>query len=190
MDKVVYDTYCRILYVVVAEAKRLADSVGKSIQELEVEFKSAVDAARHRDQKFLERIRKSFEHWFIYLPPETKGLILAQVHQIGVSQGLQEQAGFIVAEAMTTMQTPREKYEVLQRFALNGEKVDVAASSAALSMMLVSTSYSDCLERTDVALARAQPVKGYPFLRNDEPEFTTARLGIDHPIYSIHSTVA
>ena len=112
------------------------------------------------------------------------------MHQIGVSQGLQEQAGFIVAEAMTTMQTPREKYEVLQRFALNGEKVDVAASSAALSMMLVSTSYSDCLERTDVALARAQPVKGYPFLRNDEPEFTTARLGIDHPIYSIHSTVA
>ena len=190
MDKVVYDTYCRILYVVVAEAKRLAESVGKSIQELEVEFKSAVDAARHRGQKFLERIRKSFEHWFIYLPPETKGLILAQVHQIGVSQGLQEQAGFIVAEAMTTMQTPREKYEVLQRFALNGEKVDVAASSAALSMMLVSTSYSDCLERTDVALARAQPVKGYPFLRNDEPEFTTARLGIDHPIYSIHSTVA
>ena len=155
-----------------------------------MEFESAVDAAQRRGREFLDRIRRSLEHWFAYLPPENKGLILAQVNQIAMDHGLKEQAAFIVAEAMTTMQTPREKYEVLQRFSLTGAKVDVASSTAILNRMLASTNVAGCLERTDIALAKAQPIKGYPFLRNDEPEFVTARLGIDHPVYGIHSTAA
>ena len=190
MEQSVYDTYRHILYVVVAEGKRLAEFLGKSARELEMEFESAVDAAQRRGREFLDRIRRSLEHWFAYLPPENKGLILAQVNQIAMDHGLKEQAAFIVAEAMTTMQTPRGKYEVLQRFSLTGAKVDVASSTAILNRMLASTNVAGCLERTDIALAKAQPIKGYPFLRNDEPEFVTARLGIDHPVYGIHSTAA
>ena len=115
---------------------------------------------------------------------------MAQVAEIGTANDQREQAGSIVAMAMTTMQTPREKYEVLQRLTVDGLKVDVASSTEVLNKMLASTSYAGCLERTDVALAKAEPVKGYPFLRNDEQDFVTARLGIDHLIYNIHSTVA
>ena len=153
------------------------------------EFKDAVQAAQRRGRTFLDQVKKSLEDFFSYLPPETKGLILAQVSLIGGADDLREQAGSIVAVAMTTMQTPREKYEVLQRLSIDGTKVDVVSSTLFLNRMLASTSYAGCLERTDIALLNAQPVKGYPFLRNNEPEFVTARLGIDHPIYSIHSTL-
>ena len=190
MHKDAYVAYCQILYVVVVEGKRLVDSVGKEFLLLTAEFDDAVDAARQRGKKFLDQVKKSLGHLFTYLPPETMGLILAQVAQIGAAESLREEAGSIVAVAMTTMQTPREKYEVLQRLTLNGGKVDVTSSTLILNAMLASTSHAGCLERTDIALASAQPVKGYPFLRNDEPEFVTARLGIDHPIYGIHSTVA
>jgi hypothetical protein len=190
MSEDAYKAYYKILYMVVAQGKKLADFFGKQIGNLEDEFQNAVEEAKHRGKEFLRQVEQSFEHFFSYLPPEAKGLILAQVHQIGVGEGLQQEAGFIVAEAMTTMQTPREKYEVLQRFTLDGSKANVAASTSTLNMMLASTTYAGCLEQTDDVLAAAQPVKGYPFLRNDEPEFVTAQLGIDHPIYGIHSTVA
>ncbi len=185
-----YKAYYKILYMVVAQGKKLVDFFGKQIGNLEDEFQGALEEPKHRGKEFLRRVEKSLEHFFSYLPPEAKGLILAQVHQIGVSEGLQQQAGFIVAEAMTTMQTPREKYEVLQRFTLDGGKANVAVTTSTLNMMLASTIYAGCLEQTDKVLAAAQPVKGYPFLRNDEPEFVTAKLGIDHPIYGIHSTIA
>lgn len=189
MEQQVYNAYSQILYMAVAEGKKLAASVGKSIEDVEAEFKDSVNRAKRRGQDFLDHVRKSLEGWFAYLPPETKGRVLAQVVEIGVADSLRDQAGYIVAEAMTTMQTPREKYEVLQRFTLDGGKVDVATSTVILNRMLASTNYAGCLERTDKALAGSLPIKGYPFLRNDEPEFVVARLGLDHPAYGVPSTV-
>lgn len=65
-----------------------------------------------------------------------------------------------------------------------GDKVDVARSEATLRALVAGTPYSDCLTLADIRLAGAQPIKGRPFLRNDESDFVVATLGFNHPLYA------
>jgi hypothetical protein len=65
-----------------------------------------------------------------------------------------------------------------------GDKVDVSQSTAQLNNVVAGALYASRLSDTDMRLANANPLRGRPFMRNDESKFVMARLGLDHPLYA------
>lgn len=193
IDGRAYEAFTQILYLHVVVGKRLLQFTIMDIKGIADEYKNNVQSIRQLGVKALERIKKQLQvwGWLHYMPPEGKGIILAHIKEISgrpeflTQPSYQQDAAWIVAEIMATHQTPREKYETLQHMTFNiGGKVDVAQSTASLNSVVAGTMYASCLSDTDTRLASASPIRGRPFMRNDESNFVMARLALDHPLYA------
>lgn len=188
-----YEAHVQILYLHVVAGENLKRYAVMESRTISLEFKQKLLEVRRLGVEAIQRIKNQLKEWgwVNYMPPEAKGIILAHVREISSTSEFLKQASYrqeaawIVAEIMATHQTPREKHEVLQHMAFNiGEKVDVAQSTANLNSIVAGTTYANCLMETDTRLASASPIRGRPFLRNDEHNFVTASLALDHPLYA------
>jgi hypothetical protein len=191
IDDVAYRAFTQILYLHRFAGANLLKYVKMEERVISTMFDQKMSELRRLGVSALHRFKSQIDGWFRYMPPEAKGLILAHIAEISTSPDFRKQASYqqdaawIVAEVMATFQTPREKHEVLQHMAFNiGDKVDVAQSTANLNSVVAGTAYANCLQETDTRLASASPIRGRPFLRNDEPNFVVAQLGLDHPLYA------
>lgn len=188
-----YKAFTRILYLHVAAGENLLNFATTPIPAIARTFNNKLAEIRRLGVKALPQFINRLKPWgwVNYMPPEAKGIILAHIKEISsrpefrTQATYQHDAAWIVAEIMATHQTPREKYETLQHMTFNiGEKVDVAQSTASLNSVVAGTMYASCLSDTDTRLASASPIRGRPFMRNDESNFVMARLALDHPLYA------
>lgn len=192
--KEAYQAYGHILYIVVATGQDVRAFAHMAGVQIGIKYNEAVSIVRRAGVQAIRRIADQLRvwGWIAYMPPEGKGAILASVAEIAANRellaanpGLHEEVAWIVSQMLATHQTPREKHEVLQHMTLAlGDKVDVARSEATLRALVAGTPYSDCLTLADIRLAAAQPIKGRPFLRNNESDFVVATLGFNHPLYA------
>jgi len=193
IDKIAYETFTQILYLHFVAGSNLLKYANMGSDLIANTYKENVQNIRRIGVDALKRIRNHLTGWgwVHYMPPEAKGIILAHVTEVSTQPKYLEQASYrqdaawIVAEIMATHQTPREKYETLQHMTFTiGDKVDVAQSTTSLNSVVLGTVYANCLQETDARLASASPIRGRPFLRNDEQNFVMARLALDHPLYA------
>lgn len=193
IEKDAYETFVQILYLHEIAGERLNQFVRTPMPTIINIFNNKLVGIRRKGVDALPRIinRLKTWGWVHYMPPEGKGIILAHIKEIASRPefrnqvSYQQDAAWIIAEIMATHQTPREKYETLQHMTFNiGEKVDVAQSAANLNGIVAGTMYANCLSETDTRLASASPIRGRPFMRNDESNFVMARLALDHPLYA------
>jgi hypothetical protein len=50
---------------------------------------------------------------------------------------------------------------------------------------VTGTRFANCIDRCEMQLAKAEPLMGRPFLRNDEADFHLAQFPLHHPGYPI-----
>lgn len=183
MEKNAFDAFTMILKIAVATGQDIETLYNKTLNAIEALYIDTLDMIEREGQRFIERLRNYLQspaNWFAYLPPEGKGALLVQIAGLAEEADSKQLGAEVIALAMDTMQTSREKSEVLQHMTVAlGEKVNRVASAQQLNAVLADTKYEGYLETVDQRLAQsfAQPLKGRPFLRNNEMQFQFAYLG-------------
>lgn len=183
IEKEAFDVFTMVLKIAVVTGQEVEAFFDQTLDQVQIAYRDALDQVRQEGRRFVERLRiylQSSANWFSYLPPEGKGALLVQVAELADRADSKSLGAEVIAMAMNTMQTPREKSEVLQHMTVAlGDKVDREGAERKLAAVLVGTEYEGYLATVDqrLAVAFAQPLKGRPFLRNNEVEFQFAYLG-------------
>ncbi len=193
IEKDAYTAFTQILYLHVVTGESLVSFAVMGLERIAGSYQTNLAKINRLGAEALQRIKNQLKGWgwVHYMPPEAKGILLAHVQEISgrpefnSKPGYREDAAWVIFKIMASHQTPREKYETLQHMTFNiGDKVNVAQSTASLNSVVAGTSYASCLRETDTRLASASPIRGRPFLSNDESNFVMANLGLDHPMYA------
>jgi hypothetical protein len=193
-----FKTYSRVMYMVIAQGRKLTDFTNKSIQAISDEFNDLIDtinkAIKDGNQKakeFLDNIRKEFEKqtasWFAYANPEVQGQIYRQIASAGLSDNLalRDLAPQILAMATGAPQTSNHLETITERMTLAmGDKQDKAAGEALINQCVAGTPYANCLQQAKERLASVEPLMSRAFIWNDTPEFAVAKIGIEHAMFA------
>ena len=197
MDEPIFKALNQVMYMVVAGQTTLADFVRHAERRLKDAtavgeyYDDAVDAIAGQGAAFIRRLEQSLKSkwgWFAYMPPESRGAILASLSStmnradLAYDTDLRYSAAFCVNELIRTAQTESHLANTLDRLTTNIGDVPGRGSGLASIMAMVSGSqFAGCIALTETQLAKASPVMHRPFMRNDEPEFQVAMLPLHHP---------
>ena len=195
IEEKAYDTYCQIGYLVIAGERRLEEFAKKKIEDIANEFDSlqkrirkAIQSGTQEAQQWLNRIEQSIEHWFIYVTPEIKGMVLAHLTDVQYSTqmaALRPKAAELTARLLASPQTTNHLTTVAERMTYNlGEKLHASLGEARIVALTENTPYAGCLQQAYKRLANAKPLNGRPFIWNDDPAFVVATMGIDHAMFA------
>jgi len=93
-------------------------------------------------------------------------------------------AAYSVSELLATVQTTRQLENTLDRITVEmGTVPGRVYGEAQILAITESTPYRNSLEQVTTQLAAASPIKGRPFMRNDEADFSIALFPLQHPVY-------
>jgi cell division septum initiation protein DivIVA len=190
-----YKTYCQIYYLAITEKRQLEEFSHKVAKDIADEFDSiqkrirkAIQHGTQEAQDWLNRIEQSMEGWFIYAPPEIKGMLqahLADVQQSAQMAALRPKAAQLTDRILASAQTLNDRITIAERMTYNlGEKLEASLGEARIAALTVGTPYENCLQRADTQLAKAQPLYGRPFIWNDDAAFVVATMGFDHAMFA------
>lgn len=138
-------------------------------------------------RKIFKEVEKQTAGWFAYASPEVQGQILQQVAMAGLSnnQALRDQAPQLLAMSLGAPQTINHLETITERMTVAmGDKQNAASGEALINQCVANTPYANCLQETRERLASVRPLMGRPFIWNSEPDFVTAKLGIDHAMFA------
>jgi len=182
----------QILYLTTATSRSLESFFrvkSSMIDNMYNETSSAIQQIGARFIKTIEERLKSGWGWHSYLPPESRGaliksLIEASKTSSATNDNLRKSAAFSINEILTTAQSARHLNKTIERvtFAI-GQKSDPNQAVQSINSITMGTNFENCVTRCEVRLAAASPLKGRPFLRNDDPEFRVAEFPLHHPGY-------
>ena len=182
----------QILYLTTATSRSLESFFrvkSSMIDNMYNETSSAIQQIGARFIKTIEERLKSGWGWHSYLPPESRGaliksLIEASKTSSATNDNLRKSAAFSINEILTTAQSVRHLNKTIERvtFAI-GQKSDPNQAVQSINSITMGTNFENCVTRCEVRLAAASPLKGRPFLRNDDPEFRVAEFPLHHPGY-------
>lgn len=190
-----YSAFCQIKYLIIANGRNLDDFAEMELSQLLREYQkvsSAIDQAIQRGttaaDDFIRRIqtelKKQTNGWLSYAPPEVLGKIQFQVAAVGPGV-LQEQAHEVMALALGAPQTINQLETIAEHMTPQmGDKQDKRIGFAMIETFLKGTENHRELADTEKRLAQAEPLMSKPFLWNSEPEFSAAKLGIEHPMFA------
>lgn len=198
IEKEAFQAYCQVKYMMIAEGRKIEDFANKTIKKIHDEYMDLVekinDAIKKGGQKAEEFFRKIFKEvekqtagWFAYASPEVQGQILQQVAMAGLSnnQALRDQAPQLLAMSLGAPQTINHLETITERMTVAmGDKQNAASGEALINQCVANTPYANCLQETRERLASVRPLMGRPFIWNSEPDFVTAKLGIDHAMFA------
>ncbi|WP_312510672.1 hypothetical protein [Massilia sp.] len=198
MEEQVYEYYCKVSYLVVAKGAKLvdyADKIGQAIEDEYDDFKNRLDNAIENGaagaEQFMNNIRsellKKTGSWFSYSPPEVTGQINRQIALIGISAHptLGQEASRLMALSLGSPQTMNQLATIAERMTPTlGDKQNQAMGFAMIDNCLQGTRYASARIQAEERLAGAQTLVSKPYIWNTEPEFVTARMGIDDAMYS------
>jgi hypothetical protein len=95
-------------------------------------------------------------------------------------------AAFSVNELMATTQSVGHLDNTLDRITVAmGDKPGRNQGVQLINSVVAGTMFANCIDRCEMQVAKAEPLMGRPFLRNDEPDFHLAQFPLHHPGYTV-----
>jgi hypothetical protein len=124
------------------------------------------------------------------MPPESRGAVIASIIDVlqrpenTSNYDLRRLAAFSINELMSSTQSTGHLYNTLDRVTVAlGEEPGRNQGVSLINSVVGGTIFDGCINRCESQLARATPLIGRPFMRNDEPDFLVAQLSLHHPGY-------
>jgi hypothetical protein len=182
----------KIMYLSIAGSSAIENFAGvqaNSIEQSYQKLSSSLESFGNQFIKQLEHSIKSGWGWHAYLPPESRGaliksLIEATKNKNTSNSDMQKSAAFSINELLSTTQSIRHLEKTLERVTfLIGQQSDRNSAIQSINSISAGTIFDSCVSRCETRLAESNPLKGRPFLRNDEPDIKIAELALHHPGY-------
>jgi hypothetical protein len=184
-----------IYYLIVATNRPIESFIGKSIMIIADDYMKISNSLRVDGEKLIQEIEhrlKSGWGWFAYMPPESRGAIIASIvdavsqPQISGNNDLRNAAAFSINELILTTQSTRHFDNTLDRITLvMGAAPGRNHGTRLIESATAGTIFSGCVERCEVQLAKASPLLGRPFMRNEDPGFQLAQFPLHHAAYTV-----
>jgi hypothetical protein len=128
---------------------------------------------------------------FLY-DPESRGAVIASIVDAlnqpknSGSRDLRTLAAFSVNELIATTQSSGHLNNTLDRITVAmGDQPGRNRGLQLVDSVVTGTMFGNCIDRCETLLAKAEPLMGRPFLRNDEPDFQLAQFPLHHPGYPV-----
>jgi hypothetical protein len=188
-----FDVFNKIMFLVEAGDKELQAYVQTTIEDIEDAYDAAIAGLRRKGRDFLQKLEqrmKSSWGWYAYMPPESRGAMMLAINDALMSvpgdRDSQLAAAYCTNELLCTTQTPRHLDKTLERLTYAmGEKQDSNAGARTVAIIVADTEFTGALETTKSKLAKAKPLIGRPFLRNDDTSFVVAEFPLHGTIYTV-----
>jgi hypothetical protein len=191
MNKEAFDTLNQIFYLAAAANEKLENFVGIKARDIEKTYTKIVGAMQQSGEQLLMEIERQFQSrwgWFSYLPPESRGAMIASIAgvldqpQYSGNYDLRKLAAFSINELVATTQSLAHLDNTLDRITVAmGDKPGRNQGVQLINSAVAGTMFANCIDRCEIQVAKATPLMGRPFLRNDEPDFHLAQFPLHHP---------
>jgi hypothetical protein len=193
MDERVFKIFNEIFYLVVAANRTLESFVGRSDEKINIIYTESVESMKQMGNRAVRELEKTLSSgwgWHAYMPPEARGAVIASIVDVlqqpqnTSNDELRKLASFSINELMSSTQSMRHLDNTLDRITVAlGEKPGRNQGVKLINSVVGGTIFDDCINRCEAQLAKAAPLIGRPFMRNDEPDFLVAHLALHHPGY-------
>lgn len=190
-----FETLNQVFYLVASGHRSLASLAGVEAEIIEKKYKEVVGSIRQDGAQAIKRIAdqlKSGWGWYSYMPPESRGALLKSIvdacnhSRDSISNDLRELAAFAINELVATTQSVGHLENTLDRITIAlGEEPGRNQGLQLINSVVAETMFANCIKRCEMELAKAEPLMGRPFLRNDEAEFQLAQFPLHHPGYRV-----
>lgn len=171
--------------------REIMKKAGDEVDSIEEQYNEFLYGMRQRGHEFIKQIEQTFRQkwgWYAYAPPETRGAIIASIHDIVnapvnmASWDLRQSAAFIVNELVSTTQSTAHMDNMLDRITVTMvDETGEAAGRNTIANLVAGTRFEGCVDQACARVASAHPVLHRPFMRNDEADFVVASLPLHHP---------
>jgi hypothetical protein len=188
-------TFNRILYLIVATDRKPETFVGVLGRNIEQTYNDFFGWMKYNGQQAIRQIEQRFKGgwgWYSYLPPESRGALIKSVVDIVKQPGnsgdndLRLRAAFSINELIATTQSTGHLHNTLDRITVAmGDQPGRSLGLSLINSVIDGTRYANCIDRCSAQLAKAEALRGRPFLRNDDSAFQLAQLPLHHPGYTV-----
>jgi hypothetical protein len=195
MNAMTFGVLNQIFYLVVAGHRTLESFIGNEALIIEQELEKISSSIRQTGQRLIKRMEQELRSgwgWYAYMPPESRGALIKTVvdafNQPGNTENhdLRQVAAFVINEMISTTQSAGHLENTLDRITVAmGEESSRNQGVQLINSVVAGTIFGNCIGRCEMQLAKAEPLMGRPFLRNDEPEFHCAQFPLHHPGYPV-----
>lgn len=190
-----FDTLNQIFYLVASGHRTLVSFAGVKADDIENKYSDVVGSIRQNGEQAIKQIAQQLKSgwgWYSYMPPESRGALLKSIvdacNQVGntINNDLRELAAFSINELVATTQSVEHLDNTLDRITVAlGEEPGRNQGLKLINSVVTETMFANCIDRCDMQLAKAEPLIGRPFLRNDEAAFQLAQFPLHHPGYTV-----
>jgi hypothetical protein len=188
-------TFNQILYLVVVSNRTLESFIGSGADTILQKYRGSISAIEQNGENAIHQIEHQLRSgwgWHAYMPPESRGAMIASVVKAmnaplnSGNNDLRGLAAFAINELVATTQSVGHLDNTLDRVTVAmGEEPGRSHGMRLIDSVVGGTMFAGCIDRCETQLAKASPLMGRPFLRNDEPSFQLAQLPLHHPGYSV-----
>ncbi|MFL6674479.1 MAG: hypothetical protein ACJ8LG_14455 [Massilia sp.] len=195
MNKVAFATLNQIFYLVVTADRTLESFVGVEANDIKRKYAQIVGAMQQGGEQLLKEVERQLQSgwgWYSYMPPESRGAMIASIAGVldqprnADNHDLRKIGAFAINELMATTQSLGHLDNTLDRITVAmGDKPGRAQGAQLINSVVAGTMFADCIDRCEMQVAKAEPLMGRPFLRNDEPDFRLAQFPLHHPGYMV-----
>jgi hypothetical protein len=195
IDEKSFKTFNQIFYLVVAASRTLESFVGRDESIINLIYTESTKSMRQLGDKAIIELEKTLSSgwgWHSYMPPESRGAVIASIIDVlqqpqnTSNNELRKLAAFSINELMSTTQSAGHLDNTLDRITVAmGEEPGRNRGVQLINSVVGGTIFDGCIDRCETQLARVTPLKGRPFMRNDEPDFLVAQLALHHPGYAV-----
>ncbi|MDB5950580.1 MAG: hypothetical protein JWR65_2435 [Massilia sp.] len=195
IPKEAFATFSQILYLVVAGHQTLESFIGSEAIAIEQEVAKISRFMRQTGEQFIKKVEQELRSgwgWYAYMPPESRGALVRTVVDAcnqprnTENNDLRQVAAFVINEMIATTQSIGHLENTLDRITVAmGEEPGRNRGVQMINSVVAGTMFGNCIDRCEMQLAKAEPLMGRPFLRNDERDFHIAQFPLHHPGYPI-----
>jgi hypothetical protein len=195
MSAMTFGVLNQIFYLVVAGHRTLESFVGNEADAIKEIYRNAIGSIEQNGMQAIKQIEKYLRAgwgWYAYMPPESRGAVIASIVKVlnqprnSGNYDLRGLAAFSINELMATTQSVGHLDNTLDRVTVEmGAEPGRSHGMQLINSVVGGTMFDGCIDRCETQLAKASPLLGRPFLRNDEPEFCLAEFPLHHPGYPV-----
>jgi hypothetical protein len=195
IDEKAFKTFNQIFYLVVAANRTLESFVGRDDSIINLIYTESAKSIRQMGDNAVKQLEKTLSSgwgWHSYMPPESRGAVIASIIDVlqqpqNIDNGeLRKMAAFSINELMSTTQSSGHLDNTLDRVTVAmGEEPGRNRGVQLINSVVRGTIFDGCIDRCETQLAKATPLIGRPFMRNDESDFFVAHLSLHHPGYVV-----
>jgi hypothetical protein len=195
MNAMTFGVLNQIFYLAVAGNRTIESFIGNKAGAIKAKYSEVSRSVVHNGEQLIKQVEQQLRSgwgWYSYMPPESRGALIKSVvdafnePRSGEKNDLRQLAAFVINEMISTTQSIGHLENTLDRITVAmGEESGRNQGVQLINSVVAGTMFGHCIDRCEMQLARAEPLMGRPFLRNDEPDFQMARFPLHHPGYPV-----